>query len=155
MNKNTPLIDQFLPFVSSRKRSHRSVIHEQQQGKQRGLVGGEEETYFQEKYRHHSIDVPSSSFRRGKSERKERNFKIGKREGSVSNTRDLMLLLWRGERRRKCILPSFKMTGNGGRGASNFGSRNFQQLSWKFSYYANLPRTDPTVDGIINRNISG
>lgn len=31
-----------------------------------------------------------------------------------------------------------------------FGSRNFRQLSWKFSYYANLPRT---VDGIINADI--
>lgn len=155
MNKNTPLIDQFLPFVSSRKRSHRSVIHEQQQGKQRGLVGGRRRDVF-------SREIPPSLDRRSvvvvstwKKWKERKKFQNWKTRGKRFEYERSDAPLWRGERRRKCILPSFKMTGNGGRGASNFGSRNFQQLSWKFSYYANLPRTDPTVDGIINRNISG
>lgn len=83
---------------------------------------------------------PSS--RRRKSERKERNLRIGKREREirVSNTRSDAPVKGRERRRRgrKCISPRPSKR-------SNFGSRNFQQLSWKFSYYANLPRMNPTA----------
>lgn len=84
-----------LCFVEGRKWSIR-----QNRGKQQGFVGGEEETLSRE-------IPPWLDTRRRKSERKERNLRIGKREREirVSNTRSDAPVKGRERRRRKCISP--------------------------------------------------